>query len=335
MSGLINQARTQLWKIVNELAKLELAGKTPTLEVALYEYGKSSLPAADGYMRRIVPLTDDLDKVSEELFKLTTNGGSEYCGQVIDLATRELQWSQSEKDLKCIFIAGNEPFTQGPVDYQQACRKAAETGITVSTIFCGNHEEGIRTQWEHGAKLADGAYCSIDHDRAVATINTPQDKELAKLSAELSDTYVPFGQEEKRREAAERQKAQDANAAKAAVAAAAARATFKASGLYRAGDWDLVDALKDGKVKLEEVAPEQLPEPMREMTVAERKAHLEKLAEKRAKIQTEIKELTAARDKYVAKEQARMAAEAPAAAAPEPALDRAIIEAVQQQAGKK
>src|SRR5213594_1781981 len=83
MQGLIEQAKGQLWKIVNEFINAKQNGKRPELEVALYEYGKQTLSPATGWIRQIVPLTNDLDKISEELFKLTTNGGEEYCGWVI------------------------------------------------------------------------------------------------------------------------------------------------------------------------------------------------------------------------------------------------------------
>src|SRR5688500_6199647 len=42
MDGLIEQAKNQLWKIVNQFAQLKRDRRTPVLEVALYEYGKSS-----------------------------------------------------------------------------------------------------------------------------------------------------------------------------------------------------------------------------------------------------------------------------------------------------
>ena len=253
--------------------------------------------------------------------------------EVIEQAVRELAWSTSKRDLLCIFIAGNEPFTQGSVDYQGACKAAAAKAITVSTIFCGDHAEGIRTQWEHGAKLADGSYLNINQEQAVATIQTPQDKELARLSAELNKTYVAYGEADKRRELSDRQAAQDANAAKAALAAAASRAAFKASKQYRASGWDLVDAVKDGKVKLEEVQEEQLPDALRKMSVAERKAHLEKMAQQRQEIQAKIRQLTAARNQYVATERRKMA---PAAAAKaEKSFDAAVIRAVREAARKK
>jgi len=333
MDGLINQARTQLWKIVNEFAQTKLGGKLATLEVALYEYGNDNVPASEGHIRLVVPLTRDLDKVSQELFALKTLGGQEYCGQVIDRATRALAWSNSDKDLKCIFIAGNEPFTQGTVDYQTSCKAAAAKGITVSTIFCGDHQEGIRTKWEQGAKLADGTYLSINQNAAVADIAAPQDKDLAKLSAEMSTTYVPYGAGEIRRELAERQKAQDANAARSAAGAAASRAAFKASGQYRNTDWDLVDAVAEGKVKLESVQAEQLPEALRGMTLDQRKTHLAEMAKKRADLQSQIKKLAAARDQHVAAERKKLAEQG--AAAPSASFDAAVIRAVQEGAAKK
>ena len=74
MDGLINQAKSQLWTIVQQFAKVKKSGQTPLLRVALFEYGNTRLPAAEGYIRQVVPLTDDLDKLSEALFALTTNG---------------------------------------------------------------------------------------------------------------------------------------------------------------------------------------------------------------------------------------------------------------------
>ena len=40
MDGLIEQAKSQLWKMVNELSSSTKGGKSPDIELALYEYGK-------------------------------------------------------------------------------------------------------------------------------------------------------------------------------------------------------------------------------------------------------------------------------------------------------
>src|SRR5262245_61574481 len=61
MDGLIDQARKQLWRVVNELAIAKKDGRSPDLQVALYEYGNDGLSAEKGFIRRILPLTTDLD----------------------------------------------------------------------------------------------------------------------------------------------------------------------------------------------------------------------------------------------------------------------------------
>jgi len=328
MDGLIAQAKSQLWKIVNEFATTSRDGRRPELHVALFEYGNDVLPAQEGHIRLVSPLTDNLDRVSEELFKLTTNGGSEYCGQVIDVAVKRLDWSKSNRDLKCIFIAGNEPFTQGSVDFRDACHAAATNGITVSTIFCGDHDEGISTMWAEGAKLADGSYMSINQNEVIPAIASPQDQELTRLSAELNKTYVAYGDAKMQKEALDRQVAQDSNAAQAGAGVAATRAQSKASALYNNATWDLCDACRLGKIKLEDLKEEQLPEFLRKMSVAERKTYVDKMTKQRAQVQEQIKQLSGERDKYVA-EQLKLAKKS------DSTLDVAIIEAVRKQAEQK
>ena len=139
-------------------AKAKQDGVAPVLEVALYEYGNDGIAAAEGHVRMVCALTTDLDKVSEQLFKLTTNGGEEYCGTVIQKAVNGLQWSTERDDYKAIFIAGNEPFTQGTVNYVDSCKLSIGKGIMVNTIHCGSEEEGIQGKWKDAALLADFAH---------------------------------------------------------------------------------------------------------------------------------------------------------------------------------
>ncbi|MBT8270924.1 MAG: VWA domain-containing protein, partial [Bacteroidia bacterium] len=138
MDGLIDQAKAQLWEIVNELSYAKCRGERPNLKIALYEYGNDGLVSSEGYIRQVIGFSEDLDEISKELFSLTTNGGSEYCGHVIQTSLNQLEWGSNPDDLKLIFIAGNEPFNQGRVNYQHATANANEKDVTVNTIFCGD-----------------------------------------------------------------------------------------------------------------------------------------------------------------------------------------------------
>lgn len=327
MEGLIEQTKSQLWKIVNEFAKAKQDGQTPEVQVALYEYGKSSLAAANGWIRQIQPLTTDLDKISEELFALRTNGGDEYCGWVIKEAVNNLEWSPATSAYKAIFIAGNEPFTQGPVNYAESCKAAITKGIIVNTIHCGAEAEGISTKWKDGADLADGKYLVIDQNRAVVSIAAPQDQEIAKLGVALNQTYLAYGA--KGALGASRQVAQDANvnALAPASGAVAQRAVAKASANYRNASWDLVDAMRENPADVAKLKTEELPAEMQKLSGAERKAYVETKARERAEMQAKINELNREREKFVAARMKEISGTN--------TLDAVVISAVREQSAKR
>ncbi len=327
MDGLIDQAKSQLWKIVNELALAKKDGQSPQLEVALYEYGNDSLPASEGHIRLVVPLSTDLDKISDELFKLKTNGGNEYCGQVIGNAIRQLQWSKNNDYFKVIFIAGNEPFTQGGTDYKNTCKESISKGIIVNTIFCGDLQEGIQTSWKDGALRADGKYMNIDQNQKIVEIEAPQDKEIITLGEKLNETYIAYGK--KGMEKKEMQAEQDSNAASVGAGSSVQRSVAKASSNYVNTAWDLVDAEKEGSVKVEELKDDELPAEMKKMSKAERKAYVDKKMKERKTIQDKISNLRKERDKYVIQKQKQMAASGLNT------LDAVIIKAIRDQAEQK
>ena len=299
MDGLISQAKSQLWKIINEFNHARQDGEMPEVQVALFEYGNNGLSAQAGWIRKVSDFTTDLDLISEKLFALRTNGGEEYCGWVIKDALERLEWSPSSRAYKAIFIAGNEPFTQGPVDYTDPCKSARARGIIVNTIHCGDERTGVDTMWRDGARLGDGKYLVIDQDRAVAYIEAPQDGEIAKLSGELNGTYLAYGRAGGA--SAVRQEMQDRNAAAVASSGAlVARSVAKASASYNNGSWDLVDAAKNQDFKLDAVKESDLPAAMQALPPAERKEFVEKKSQERAALQAKINELNAEREKFVA-----------------------------------
>lgn len=326
MSGLIDQAKTQLWKLVNEFITAKQDGKTPVVQVALYEYGKDALNSKENWIRQIQPLTRDLDKVSEELFALTTNGGEEYCGAVIQRATKDLAWDPNPKVYKAIFIAGNEPFTQGPVDSKKSCKDAIAKGIIVNTIHCGGEAQGIAEHWNQGALLADGKYLVIDQNQAIVHIESPQDAELVKLNEALNKTYINYGAAAPAAKA--RQIAQDDNAAaKAESGAQVQRIVSKASANYFNTAWDLVDACKQKDFDITKVKEADLPEEMKKMSAEERKDYVTKKTAERDELQKKVMTLNKEREAYVAAKRKE--------SAKTDTLDTAMVKALRTQAEKK
>lgn len=298
MDGLIDQAKSQLWSLVNELAGAKCEGQKPELQIALYEYGNDALPEKEGYIRMVTPLTGDLDKISEDLFKLTTNGGSEFCGYVIKTALRQLEWSADTGNLQVIFIAGNEPFTQGNVPYKTVCAEAKRKNIVVNTIFCGPYEEGIRTSWKHGADLTGGSYMSIEQDRKTVFVPSPYDDKIAELNSKMNTTYIEYGAEGKMKKAS--QAKQDMNAGSYGVASTVTRAVSKTKHVYKNSSWDLIDASDEKEFDVTKVPQAQLPESMKAMTQTQKIKFVADKKAEREKIKKEIDALNKQREAHVA-----------------------------------
>jgi len=189
MDGLIRQAKEQIWNIVNEVSRANKDNQDITMQIALYEYGKSTLPVETGYIQMLSPLTSDLDFLSEKLFSLKTRGGLEYAGEVINKATKNLYWSSHKDDLRIIIIAGNEGFYQGYIDYKKAIVDASKKGIIVNTIFCGPYQIGVSSGWKNGAQIGGGKYMNIDSDMRVVHIPTPYDDRIIILNTQLKLSY--------------------------------------------------------------------------------------------------------------------------------------------------
>lgn len=325
MDGLIDQAKSQLWKVVNEFATAKQNGESPLLEIALYEYGNDGLAKQEGFVRMIAPLTQDLDQISEKLFELTTNGGSEYCGWTIRDAVNNLKWDTDPNVLKVVFIAGNEAFSQGRVDYVTACKNAISKSIIVNTIFCGGIEEGVRLQWKEGADLADGKYINIDQNKVAVHIDTPQDSLINRLNEQLNSTYIAYGSQGAAFH--KRQVEQDKNASAFGASILAERAASKSSRQYKNTKWDLVDAAEEDEAVLEEIETEALPAEMKSMNKQERADYVKKQSGKRKSIQKQIQQLSEERRKYLASKRQEQSENN--------TLDGAMIRLVREQAATK
>ncbi|MFK8059207.1 MAG: VWA domain-containing protein [Polaribacter sp.] len=301
MDGLINQAKAQLWEIVNELSYAKYGILKPNLEIALYEYGNSNLPSKEGFIRQVLQFSSDLDEISEKLFSLTTNGGNEFCGQVIKTSLKELAWGKNKNDLRVIFIAGNEPFTQGKINYKDAITDAKEKDIVINTIFCGNYNNGISGMWKDGADLGGGDYMTINQDKKMVHIVTPFDDQIIILNKKLNKTYIYYGVEGYSKFS--NQKMQDANALTINKEVEVKRAISKSGRLYENSTWDLVDADKRQKVDYAKIKKGKLPKVLQDKSEAEIKSYVKLKAKERAEINKKIKELDAKRRSFIAKKQ--------------------------------
>lgn len=297
MDGLIEQAKSRLWNIVNTLTTLKYDGKAPKIEIALYEYGNDGIDNRN-WIRKVTPLTQDLDLISEKLFALRTNGGTEYCGAVIKSATNELDWNGNNKSMKLIYIAGNEEFNQEGINYKEAISDAKKKNIFVNTIFCGNREEGIRTFWQDGANLGGGKFFNIDSNQKVIFIETPYDIRISECNVKLNDTYIGYGSFGSEKKVMQVQ--QDYNAETLSKANVVERAVSKTKkSAYNNATWDIVDKAEADKNFVKTVNKKDLPKELQNKSTEELEKYVQQKSAERTQLQKEISDLATKRQQYI------------------------------------
>lgn len=306
MDGLIDQAKAQLWNMVSVMGKAKCDGVAPKIEIALYEYGRSSNNVKDGYVKQISPFTSDLDKLSQDLFKLNTNGGDEYCGQVIYTSLNELAWDNTTKSYKVIFIAGNEDFLQGNLLYTTACAEAKKKGVIVNTIYCGDRMQGIKEHWNLAGECGNGSFTNINQDAKLPDIPTPYDTTLIVLNTKLNSTYLYYGTDGYTNYT--RQQVMDQSNASAGMGVAAKRTAVKGNKqLYNNASWDLVDAYDNDKDFINKVDMKTLPDSLKNKSRAELKMIVDKKITERGAVQKEIITLNLQRENFITAERAKAA----------------------------
>ena len=289
MENLLEQAKAEFWYLVDELVYAYRDYGDPILEIALLEYGNKDLGARNGYMRVVVPLTQELDWISSELYNLVSRGKHEYCGEAISLATEGLAWSEHPEDIQMIFIAGNESFMNGMTHPRAAISRAYEWGITVNTIFCGDYDRGIELGWEDGAIWGGGTYSAINMYQDVAWYDTPYDARICELNAQFNLTYIPYGAQGSYYW--DRFRRQDEWAGRYGNSNLCIRTLVKSNYYYWNTNWDLVDAYGSGRVDCRLIPDEDWPRDLRRLSWPEREKVLIRKVAERERIRKELREL--------------------------------------------
>jgi hypothetical protein len=325
MQGLINQAQSQLWNIVNTVAKANCDGKVPSIEIALYEYGNDGIGGnKEPYIRQISNFSKDLDMISEQLFKLKTYGSVENCGAVLQDGIDNLQWNQNQDAIKIIFIAGNEIFTQGKVDYKNACANAVRKGIIINTIYCGDCEQGVKEFWKDGADRGKGYYSCINTNAQEVYIESPYDDVILKYNDSLNTTYINYVDkvilEKKKAEgysesqtismnyhSKSNQSVQDSNAESFSKGTMVNRTVSKSnSSLYVANDWDLVTNAMNNQVDWNTIEKKSLPIEYQNFSIEELKRIVEIKIRDRKRFEKAIIDLNIKREAYVVEKKKEM-----------------------------
>ena len=325
MGGLIEGAKQKIWSIANEMIS---AQPTPELKLGLIGYRDRG----DEYVVKSFSLTDDIDAIYGHLREFQAGGGGdapESVNEALAEAIHKMPWSSDSKVLKIIFLVGDAPphmdYPNGP-KYPDLCREAAKKDLIINTIQCGEMAE-TKPIWQEIAKLSEGSYVGISQSGNVAVISTPMDKELSRLNERIGVTLIPYGDSKLQAEV----HAKYAMAASAPVSAMADRLSYNSkTGKAVQGRGELVDALNDKTLKLDEIDQKQLPAELQKLDRSELQKRIAKARDERADLQKQIVEVSKKREAYIQSENKRLAAEGKG-----DAFDQKVTETLHAQAAKK
>ena len=325
MGGLIEGAKQKIWSIANEMIS---AQPTPELKLGLIGYRDRG----DDYVVKSFSLTDDIDAIYGHLREFQAGGGGdtpESVNEALAEAIHKMPWSSDSKVLKIIFLVGDAPphmdYPNGP-KYPDLCREAAKKDLIINTIQCGEMAE-TKPIWQEIAKLSEGSYVGISQSGNVAVISTPMDKELSRLNERIGTTLIPYGDSKLQAEV----HAKYAMAASAPVSAMADRLSYNSkTGKAVQGRGELVDALNDKRLKLDEIDQKQVPAELQKLDRNELEKRIAKTRDERADLQKQIVEVSKKREAFIQSENKRLAAEGKG-----DAFDQKVTETLHAQAAKK
>ncbi|MEO6723485.1 MAG: hypothetical protein ABIN67_24170 [Ferruginibacter sp.] len=306
MDGLIEQAKAQLWNMVSVMGKAKCDNLAPQIEIALYEYGRPNNDIKEGYVKQLSEFTSDLDKLSQTLFNIKTNGGDEYCGFVMHTSLTRLNWDTSTANYKVIFIAGNEDFLQGNVSYTKACAEAKRKGVIINTIYCGDKMQGVQEHWNVVGECGGGSFTNINQDSELDDMVTPYDSVLFSLNEKLNSTYIAYGYAGKSNLAMQADVDQKNYSMNKSVAAKRVAVKGKKE-LYKNATWDLVDANESDSTFFAKVDMKTLPDSLQKKTRTELKQIATKKNTERGNIQKDIVGINTKREDYIKTERAKLA----------------------------
>lgn len=329
MSGMIEAAKEKIWSIASTMAAADPA---PNIKIGLVAYRDRG----DAYVTLTTDLTDDLDSVYVKLMQLQAQGGGdtpESVNQALHEAVQDISWSSEQNSYQVIFLVGDAPphmDYQNDVRYQDSIAQAKSKGILVNTIQCGS-DATTRQNWQTMASLAGGDYFTVAQNGGAIAVTTPFDKEIARLAKKIEDTRIFYGTEEKRESLKEKERMSDELYEKASTSALARRAEFNssASGAKNLlGESELIDDVATGKVDVQHLDQQLLPDELRAMAPAAQKTVIAEKATQRQQLQKELADLTKERRDYVENEVSDTVAS-------ETSLDYQVFETIQKQAKTK
>lgn len=331
MTGLISTAKDKIWSIATSMAQSDPA---PDISIGLIGYRD----LGDRYLTKVTALTTDLDSVYAELMQMTADGGGdspESVNEALDKAITRISWSTGTTTYRVAFLVGDcPPHMDYPNDvkYPVTCSLAVKKGIIINTIQMGN-DPSTTPIWKEIAGITSGQYIKVDQQASDLAVATPYDEKIAALTDSLDNARIYYGSHEEQVYQHSRMVKSSAMKSSMSTELKAKRGVYNATKSGKknfAGSKELISDLETGKVSLDKLDNNQLPENLKKLTPAQQKAAVDSVNTLRKKLNLEVTAYQKKRTEYIETELKKKSE-----SEKENAFSSKVYETIRKQAGDK
>lgn len=306
MADLIEGAKRKIWSIANTVIDIHPNADVRMALIAYRDYG-------DNYVVRTYDMSSDIQGLYGHLLKFRAAGGGdtpEAVNEALAASVGDLEWSNQQAAHRMVFLVGDAPphmdYPDGP-KYPEVIDEARALGIVVHAVQAGNSRQ-TRNIWSDIAFRGGGDYIPIPQDGGQITdYQTPYDDEILQLQRMLDKTVVPYGNQRIQNEVRKKLRSRKAMAPSVSVDNSKFYSKRKSRREVVTGAGDIVAAIRNNDVSMEEIDEQELPTDMRSLSKQERKVMIDgKIAERR-KLEAKMAELVKKHDAFTKEARERSA----------------------------
>lgn len=307
MSGLIATAKEKIWEIVTRLTQTDPA---PEIKVGMVFYRDKG----DAFVTKFCPLTTDIDSIYGVLLSMTAAGGGdtpESVNLALHEAVSKMKWSQGNAAYKTIFLVGDCPphmDYQGEVSYSTSCTEAKQKSIFINTIKLGQECQDAIPHFKSMASLTTGEYIQLEQNAPDVIVKSPYDDSVNYYSRIIDASMIYYGSVAERTYNTERKDKSEVFYETGSVSSNADRAEFNNTSSGKSnwfGTNELLLDISEGKITVDSLKKEMLPDTLSKMSKEELKIDLEKKEKERKTNLAHLDRLTKARAGYLAAERSK------------------------------
>ncbi len=193
-NGLLTDVRDNLWLIANELDQMS---PRPALRIGVVGFSRPSFGKNNAYVKVLCELTNHLDHIAAELYKLkpSIEKGDQIVSAALNAGINEMAWTKEEQATKIIFVVGNGMVTANGYEYVKSCEEAVAKNIIVNSVYVmkSNWFKEI-SGWRRIATISGGMQMEVTiNKKDPISIWKCDWKALSKVNTQMNGTFMWTG----------------------------------------------------------------------------------------------------------------------------------------------